>query len=44
MEKVKKTFEEPSVQKVEFDFKNRIAFHSGCDAWISAQIPVCIEA
>ena len=30
MEKVKKTFEEPTVQKVEFDFKTRIA-SSTCD-------------
>ena len=28
-EKVKKTFEEPKVEKVEFDFKTRIAA-SGC--------------
>ena len=30
METVKKTYEEPTVQKVEFDFKTRIAA-SGCD-------------
>ena len=31
MKTEKKTYEEPTVQKVEFDFKNRIAFHgSGC--------------
>ena len=29
METVKKTYEEPTVQKVEFDFKTRIAA-SGC--------------
>ena len=29
MENVKKTYEEPTVQKVEFDFKTRIAA-SGC--------------
>lgn len=29
-EKVKKTFEEPKVEKVEFDFKTRIAA-SSCD-------------
>ena len=30
-EKVKKTFEEPTVQKVDFDFKTRIAASScGC--------------
>ena len=28
MEKVKKIFEEPTVQKVEFDFKTRIAASS----------------
>jgi len=31
METVKKTYEEPTVQKVEFDFKTRIA-DSGWDA------------
>ena len=31
METVKKTYEEPTVQKVEFDFKTRIAA-SGCGA------------
>lgn len=30
MKTEKKTYEEPTVQKVEFDFKNRIAFASGC--------------
>lgn len=30
METVKKTYEEPTVQKVEFDFKTRIAA-SGCN-------------
>lgn len=31
METVKKTFEEPTVQKVEVDFKSRIAASSYCD-------------
>ena len=31
METVKKTYEEPTVQKVEFDFKTRIAA-SGCNS------------
>ena len=30
MKTEKMTYEEPTVQKVEFDFKNRIAFASGC--------------
>ena len=31
MKTEKMTYEEPTVQKVEFDFKNRIAFHgSAC--------------
>ena len=30
-EKVKKTFEEPKVEKVEFDFKTRIAASSCAD-------------
>ena len=29
-EKVKKTFEEPKVEKVEFDFKTRIALSNDC--------------
>lgn len=29
-EKVKRTFEEPKVEKVEFDFKTRIAASGGC--------------
>ena len=37
METVKKTYEEPTVQKVEFDFKTRIAA-SGLD---SANIESC---
>lgn len=37
METVKKTYEEPTVQKVEFDFKTRIA-DSG---WDSANIESC---
>ncbi len=33
-EKVKRTFEEPKVEKVEFDFKTRIAAsHCGYDAY-----------
>ena len=36
-EKVKKIFEEPTVQKVEFDFKTRIAWSScGCSDATSA--------
>lgn len=31
METVKKTFEEPTVQKVEVDFKSRIAASGKCD-------------
>jgi len=31
METVKKTFEEPTVQKVEVDFKSRIAASGQCD-------------
>ncbi len=31
METVKKTFEEPTVQKVEVDFKSRIAASGSCD-------------
>ena len=31
METVKKTFEEPTVQKVEVDFKSRIATSAHCD-------------
>ena len=31
METVKKTFEEPTVQKVEVDFKSRIAASGVCD-------------
>jgi len=39
MEKVKMTYEEPTVQKIEFDFKTRIAA-SGCnfdsiDGWLT---------
>ena len=34
METVKKTYEEPTVQKVEFDFKTRIAA-SGWDTCVS---------
>jgi len=30
MKTEKMTYVEPTVQKVEFDFKNRIAFASGC--------------
>ena len=30
MKTEKMTYEEPTVQKVEFDFKNRIAFGSAC--------------
>lgn len=32
-EKVKKTFEEPKVEKVEFDFKTRIAASSCTTSW-----------
>ena len=31
METVKKTYEEPTVQKVEVDFKSRIAASGHCD-------------
>ena len=32
METVKKTFEEPTVQKVEVDFESRIAASGSCDS------------
>ena len=37
METVKKTFEEPKVEKVEFDFKTRIAA-SSCDNEASSKL------
>ena len=37
METVKKTFEEPTVQKVEVDFKSRIAASGHCDISQSAE-------
>ena len=39
METVKKTFEEPTVQKVEVDFKSRIAASGKCE--YSAVDPSC---
>ena len=39
-EKVKKIFEEPTVQKVEFDFKTRIAA-SSCGCGDAGRIPDC---
>ena len=41
MKTEKKTYEEPTVQKVEFDFKNRIAFASGCTTFGAS---VCSES
>ena len=38
---VKKTFEEPKVEKVEFDFKTRIAASSCADPWSSTD-SICI--
>jgi hypothetical protein len=40
METVKKTYEEPTVQKVEFDFKTRIAA-SPCSEGIDGDEPIC---
>ena len=37
METVKKTYEEPTVQKVEFDFKTRIA----ASGWDNPSIEYC---
>lgn len=39
MKTEKKTYEEPTVQKVEFDFKNRIAF--GGSACVTVGASVC---
>ena len=36
METVKKTFEEPTVQKVEVDFKSRIAASGKCEYYTAA--------
>jgi len=44
-EKVKKTFEEPKVEKVEFDFKTRIAASScGGGPWGCTQDGECEHA
>jgi len=41
-EKVKRTFEEPKVEKVEFDFKTRIAASScGAGPWGCTQDGAC---
>jgi hypothetical protein len=40
METVKKTYEEPTVQKVEFDFKTRIAA-SSCGCGDTTAYPGC---
>ena len=40
METVKKTYEEPTVQKVEFDFKTRMAV-SGWDDCVGDELNTC---
>ena len=40
-EKVKRTFEEPKVEKVEFDFKTRIAASYCAGFWTCTQDGAC---